>query len=223
MEKTFLCFDNYNSLELPDHFKNDDVRFSFDFAEYFIERYSSVRDMVFDPFAGFGTTLIAAERTNRCGFGMEFDKERVAYIKTQIQNKKNILCGDSLKLSSYHFPLIDFSLTSPPYMTINDHDEYPFAGYKVTGKGYSQYLKDIQQVYRQMKDFMKPDAYVAIEISNIRKNGVFTPLAWDVATTLSEILHFEKEIILCWNNQDEVQDHTYGFEYDHSYCFVFKN
>ena len=39
--------------------------------EFFINAYTDAGDIVFDPFMGSGTTLIAAEKLNRVGFGME--------------------------------------------------------------------------------------------------------------------------------------------------------
>ncbi|MEW6654788.1 MAG: site-specific DNA-methyltransferase [Bacteroidota bacterium] len=39
-----------------------------------IKLFSFVRDVVFDPFAGSGTTLIAAANNNRIGIGLEIDK-----------------------------------------------------------------------------------------------------------------------------------------------------
>jgi DNA modification methylase len=54
---TVLRFNTLNALALPIEFQNDDVRFSDAFAEYFIKHFSRPSDMVFDPFAGFGTTL----------------------------------------------------------------------------------------------------------------------------------------------------------------------
>jgi hypothetical protein len=38
---------------------------------FFCQAYTDERDAVFDPFLGSGSTLIAAERTNRRGFGCE--------------------------------------------------------------------------------------------------------------------------------------------------------
>jgi len=39
--------------------------------EFFIKAYTDPRDIVFDPFMGSGSTLIAAEKTGRCGRGKE--------------------------------------------------------------------------------------------------------------------------------------------------------
>lgn len=223
MNRSFIHFAARTNKNLPDCFKNDDVRFTEELATYFIKLHTKPGDVVFDPFAGFGTTLIAAEKSQRQGFGIEYIKERVDYIKENIQQPDNILHGDSTKLSDYDLPLIDFSFTSPPYMTINDHDEYPFSGYQVTGGDYLRYLTDIAHVYAQMKNFLKPGARVMLEVSNIRKSGILTPLAWDVASALAKVLTFERETILCWEDAILPDSGTYGFGYDHSYCLLFRN
>ena len=43
--------------------------------EFFIRAYSDEGDIVFDPFMGSGTTLIAAEKTKRRGFGCEISPQ----------------------------------------------------------------------------------------------------------------------------------------------------
>ena len=43
--------------------------------EFFIRAYSDEGDIVFDPFMGSGTTMIAAEKTNRRGFGCEISPQ----------------------------------------------------------------------------------------------------------------------------------------------------
>lgn len=47
-----LAFSRRNAMELPAEFADDDVRFSDEFADYFIRRFSSPGEVVFDPFAG---------------------------------------------------------------------------------------------------------------------------------------------------------------------------
>ena len=46
-----------------------DVRFSPDLVAAFMEAYTAPGDLVFDPFAGFGTTLLAAEQMRRRALG----------------------------------------------------------------------------------------------------------------------------------------------------------
>lgn len=49
-----------------------------------IKLFSFVGDVVFDPFAGSGTTLIAACNNNRIGIGVEIDKEYCAIAEERI-------------------------------------------------------------------------------------------------------------------------------------------
>ena len=214
--KTFIKLKNNHVKNLPKEFENQDVRMPESLAEIFIKEYSKAGDIIFDPFTGFGTTLVVAEKLGRDAYGIEFLKERVEYIKGNIKNKNNITHGNSLELDKYDFPMIDMSITSPPYMPKNSNEQYPFGYYMITSETYEQYLKDIKKVYSKLKNKLKPNAYVIIEIVNIINDYANTPLAFDVARVVGEVLTFEKEIIVCW-------EPTYGFGYDHSYCLVFKN
>ena len=218
--KTVLKFDTNNALHLPPEFQNDDIRYSDSFAEYFIEHYSKPGNIVFDPFAGYGTTLYAAEKLKRQAFGIEYLPERVEFIKGNLKNPANIHCGSALKLDGIKVQGIDLVLTSPPYMQRINHPEYPFAGYEITGQGYDDYLLDVTEIFKQIKCRLKIEGYVVVEASNLLIDGVFTPLAWDIAQVIGSILSFKQEIIIDWQC-DTVP--AYGFGYDHSYALVFQN
>jgi len=60
--KTYIQLENTHSYKLPSEFQDDDVRYSESLVEYFLGEYTNEGDIVFDPFAGFGTTLIVAEQ-----------------------------------------------------------------------------------------------------------------------------------------------------------------
>ena len=60
---------------------------------------------------------------------------------------------------------------------------------------------------------MAGDAKVVIEVANIRHEEKLTTLAWDIAKEISKVLHFEGEVVICWD--------SYGGGYDHSYCLIF--
>ncbi len=56
-----------------------------------IKLFSYVRDVVFDPFSGSGTTLIAAARNNRIGVGLEIDKNYCELAKQRILRETDSL------------------------------------------------------------------------------------------------------------------------------------
>jgi DNA modification methylase len=211
--KTYLRLSNVHEMELPAEFQGDDVRFSESLAEYFIQQYSQPGDVVFDPFAGFGTTLRVAERLNRISYGLEFDMRRFEYVRTLLQHPDHLLHGDSRLLGEYALPPFDLSLTSPPYMSKNDRED-PFTAYTQPGSGYTGYLRDLQQIYAQIRRLMKPEARVVIEAANIIVGNQVTTLAWDIANVVGQVLVFKGEIVIEWEG-------SYGYGYDHSYALVF--
>ena len=74
---------------------------------------------------------------------------------------------------------------------------------------------------------MKLNGYVVVEVSNLknRENGNVTTLAWDVGKTISQVMHFVGEIIVCWEKKNIPSEDggAYGYGYDHSYALVFQN
>jgi DNA modification methylase len=211
--KTYISLSSTHRDPLPANFQNDDVRYAESLVETFLDQYTQPGDVVFDPFAGFGTTLIVAEQMGRIPYGVEIDQERVEFVKRKLANPENLIQGDARYLASIDLPEIDFSLTSPPYMTKDHHAEYPFAGYKVTGEGYGEYLDDIRGIYEQIRARMKPTGKVVLEVANLKVENQVTTLAWDIGREISKVLHFEGEVIVCWDQS--------GFGYDHSYGLIF--
>ena len=208
--------------EIPTQFKNDDNRFSDSLVEFFLENYTQKGDMVLDIFAGLGTTFFVAEEMGRVPYGIEYVEERYLYIKEHIKNKDNIIHGDALKLQDYKLPKCDFCIASPVYMN-KDDTENPYTACETEGN-YEQYLEDTQKIYSNIKEIMKPDSYIVIEVSNLKRDGEVTTLAWDIGKKVSEVLNFEGEIIINWISEDlEKEAGVYNYGYDHSYCLVFRN
>lgn len=212
--RTCIHLRNENLYELPAEFQSDDVRYSERLVEYFLREFTQEGDLVFEPFAGYGTTLFVAEAMNRIPLGLEYQEKRVQYIRSRIKEPNRILCGDARQLSTYHFPPFDFSITSPPYMGKNDI-ENPFTAYRTRGNGYKGYLEDILHIYQQISENMAPNARAVIEVANIKQEDAITTLAWDIAKEISKTLKFEGEIIVDWDR--------YGYGYTHSYCLIFNN
>lgn len=204
----------------PPHIQIDDdtdVRFPPGLPKKFIEQYTNKGDVVFDPFAGYGTTLLAAQELGRIGVGVEYEEKRAQFIASQLQDSSQIIHGDSRKLKDYELPKFDLCFTSPPYMRSFDK-ENPLTNYHEEGN-YEIYLSGMTEIFEQVKHLMNPGAHVLVEMENTFEPGVpMTPLAWDLGRTLSDIFFLEKELIYC--HDEEVPEKS---KVNHSYVLVFKN
>lgn len=210
--QTWLQFTRGNRTVLPSRFQHEDVRASENMLEHFIREYTTEGQTVFDPFAGFGTTLLIAEELGRIGYGIEYSKPKADYIRGLIAHPEHLIEGDSRNLLEYDLPGFDLCLTSPPYTNEND-TENPFVDYRQKGFDYASYLKEMGNIFVQVAQKLNPSGHVVIEAANLKKNGHVTTLAWDIAHEVSKALHFEGEIMVGWD--------TYGYGYNHSYCLVF--
>lgn len=210
--KTYLHLNHVHPNPLPSEFQDDDVRYPQDLVRLFLEEYTRPGDRVFDPFAGFGTTLIAAQALGRIGYGLELDSAKLGYARSHLRQPEHLLHGDARRLLDYDLPSFAFSMTSPPFMTRDEIDD-PLSDYRTRGRGYYAYLDDLRNVYAQLRQRMQPAGVVVLEVANLKIGGVLTTLAWDVAEQVARVLHFDGEVVVCWDR--------YGYGYDHSYCLVF--
>jgi DNA methylase len=198
---------------LPEKFAPVDVRFSEKLVAVLVERLTAPGDVVLDPFVGFGTTVVVAERLGREGWGAELDGERAAFVRTRVSTPERIFEADSRALDVLPIPGVKLSIASPPYSSPGEPCE-ALAAYHLPNAGYDAYLAGLQEVYRKVDALLTPDGWAVIEVSNIREPGRVTTLAWDVARAVGEILPFAGEIVIHW-------EPTYAYGYDHSYCLLF--
>jgi DNA modification methylase len=210
--QTWLNLPRGNKIVLPSRFRHENVRCADSLVEYCVNEFTEKGQVVFDPFAGYGTTLLIAEEMGRLGYGVEFSKEKANYVQGLLEHPERLVHGDSLRLMEYDLPLIDLCLTSPPYTNQSD-TENPFVDYRQKGFDYPSYLQGMGNIFSQVSQKMNPSGRLVIEASNLKKNGEVTTLAWDIAREVSRLFHFEGETIICWDE--------YGYGYNHSYCLAF--
>ncbi len=123
----------------PPSRKNEELLHPAKFPEtmirQFITFFTKPGDLVFDPFLGTGSSLVAAKQSNRNGVGVELSPEyaeisenRLGKInfpaypplyQTDEPSSWRVICGDSRDLMNYwedlNLSTIDFCITSPPY------------------------------------------------------------------------------------------------------------
>lgn len=210
--QTWLQLARGNRAVLPSRFRHEDVRAADSLVEHWINKFTEPGQIVFDPFAGYGTTLLVAEALGRAGYGIEYSKPKADYVHGLLAHPENLIHGDSRNLLTYDLPDFDLCLTSPPYTNEND-SENPFVDYRQKGFDYPSYMREMGNIFSQVAQKLNTSGRVVIEASNLKKNGHVTTLAWDIAHEAAKILHFEGETIVAWDK--------YGYGYNHSYCLVF--
>lgn len=190
----------------------DDDRSTEELVEYFIGSFTREGDTVFDPFAGFGTTLLVSERMGRAAWGVELDEGRAGHARSRLDDPSRMIVGDARRLSSLALPPFDLLFTSPPFMA-QEETRNTLAPFSKTGGGYGAYLEGLRCIFAEARSMMKPGARAVIEVANIKTEKGVTTLAWDIGAAVSEVLEFQGEIVIC--HEEPL------FGYDHGYCLVF--
>src|SRR5262249_54040523 len=152
---TQLTLPKQHEAELPDGLAHDDNRFTEGLVEVFVDALTGPGDVVLDPFAGFGTTLLAAERRGRQGWGVEIDAARAEYIRARVEHRERVLVADVRRLSTLDLPPARLVLTSPPYSNPGDPRD-ALSGYVAANKGYGAYLAQLAKLFADLRDSMLP-------------------------------------------------------------------
>ncbi|MGC5343904.1 TRM11 family SAM-dependent methyltransferase [Streptomyces sp. DT171] len=154
-----------------------------------IAELSSPGDLVFDPFAGWGTTLVACAAEGRRGVGLEINESRAeeARRRVAVHPEQRMLCGDARKP-----PLdpdsVDLVLCDLPYFGTDLDVEAEGTGQMYALRDYDDYLTALDEVFGAVADVMRPGAYAVIAVQNRRTGGSFVPLAWDASRVLGRHL-----------------------------------
>lgn len=82
----------------------EDVHFTEALVAAIVAEYTKQGDIVLDPFAGYGTTLVVAQRMGRAAVGVELLPERVRIIRGRVTEQARVIQGDARRLSGYNAP-----------------------------------------------------------------------------------------------------------------------
>ena len=217
---TYLSLPYGHDTPLPEGYV-DEVRTPDVLVERFVRERTDPGDAVFDPFAGFGTTLTVAERLDREPYGLEFEPDRVRRIADRLDDEAAIRHADALRFDPGSAPDAALCFTSPPFMT-EGMESNPFRNYAGEST-YDDYLDDIAAAFERVAETVRPGGRVVLDVANLRTDAGVTTLAWDLADAVSRVdaLAFAGETVVTWERPAGHQGERYQYGYDHSYCLSF--
>ena len=165
----------------------DDIHFTEALAASVIGYASQPGDLVLDPFAGYGTTVMVAERMGRRAIGIELLPEHLEIARRRTGGAAQLILGDARELSRLVDEPVDLVLTSPPYMPATDHPQNPLAGYATDDGDYAVYLGELGLIFGQVARLLRPGGRLVVNVANVVAiDGSVTPLASDMATVIDE-------------------------------------
>lgn len=204
--KTWFCIDG--TLEKINFNGPTYLRFPNELAKFVIERFSKIDEWILDPFCGFGTTIRVANELGRHAIGFEKDNNRFQYAKQNCPPNCNIINDDVKNIDQYKLPIFDLLFTSPPYHTFRKWDK----------EGVDNYFKDFLFIFNGFKKKLSLNAFIILDMSNVRYKKKVKLVAFKSAVLLSKMFQFKGELVRCNTGKQQA-----GPGYDHSYLLIFQN
>jgi DNA modification methylase len=207
--------------------------------------------VILDPFAGVGSTVLAAKELGRDGIGVELNKEyaeiaqrRIEYIQPNLFDSGDIGTGriviaNSRDLLEYVNPeSVDLVVTSPPYWDIleqrrtADYKEIRNYGNETEDLGkisdYRAFLEVLRGVFEKVFLALKSGKYCIVIVMDIRKKNRFYPFHSDIASFMQDIGFIYDDIII-WNRAREYNNlrplgypSVFRVNKVHEFCLIFK-
>ncbi len=177
---------------------------------------------ILDPFAGVGSTLIAAKNLGKNGIGIELSEEFSEIAKHRCK-QKTLLDTESGDATIYHANAlnlldyvseesIDFVVTSPPYWDIlnqkrsadyKENRNYGnYDGDLGTISDYQEFLNELQKIFTKIFSSLKAGSYACVIVMDIRKKDKFYPFHSDIALFMQEIGFIHDDLIV-WDRRHE--------------------
>ena len=196
--------------------------FPSDLAQRLIECFTNEEGrLIFDPFVGVGSTLVAAKALGKDAVGIEIAPDFATIAQSQVDQiieyegeaDIKIHVADSRELYKYIAPnSVDMVITSPPYWDIllekrtadskaqRDYGDAEADLGKI--RNYEKFLLELRKIFEQVYDVMKPNRYCCVIVMDLRKKNRFYPYHMQV-TQIMEDIGFVLDDMIIWDRGQE--------------------
>lgn len=205
--------------------------------KHIIEFFTKPGQLILDPFAGVGGTLIGASLCRRKAIGIEINNKWIA-IYHKVCERENIVkqemilgdCTEHLKKFIDEKREFDFIATDPPYSialnkTLCDgkygwknrktglngfsDDERDFRNLKT----FSEYYDAMENVAKQMYKILKWKGYLAMVIRDSYQNGEYIIAAYELAERIKRAGFILKGIKIWYGTGSPIRPYGYPIAY----------
>lgn len=168
----------------------------------FIRHFSRPGAVVFDPFAGAGTTLLAARMEGREALGCEVDAARIALIGERFARlglpAPRVLPASCDTLAGEALPPFDLCLTSVPYFGSAWPAEAAPARQLYASESYAAHLAGLRSVFHRVRERLPEGAFCIAMAENLHLGGRMLPLAFDLAGILGSLFVLQEERVIVY-------------------------
>lgn len=182
---------------------------------------NSDASLILDPFAGVGSTLLAAKELGKDAIGLEISPDFVQVAEGRLsqmnlfaeETEIIIHTTDSRELYRYVPPnSVDMVVTSPPYWdillqkrTADNKDQRDYGDTEADiGKirDYEKFLFELRNIFEQVFIAMKPMSYCCAIVMDLRKKNRFYPYHIDISHLMEDIGFIFDDTII-WDRSQE--------------------
>lgn len=190
-------------------------------------------ELVLDPFAGIGTTLVAARDLGRNAVGFDLNQEYIdftnkRFTQTQLdfgENTKQIaICDDAINIPKYlNEETVSLCVTSPPYANMLNHErlnkslrsdlrknkhykkvqQYSNNPRDLGTMKLKEYIDALADIYKGILPLLKPKAHCVINVNDLWENNRRYPTHSYIIEAMEKV-GYELRNIIIWDKRNLV-------------------
>lgn len=168
----------------------------------FVRQFCPPGGRVFDPFAGLGSTLLAARLEGREAMGCEIDAPRAAQIGERFARlglaPPTVFAASCDTLAEGALLPFDLCLSNVPYFGCRwGGDATP--GQLYASPSYEAHLAGLRDLFHRVRAGLADGGFCIAMVQNLRVGDRMLPLAFDLARILGSLFVLQEERVIVYD------------------------